>query len=137
MLDNFVMLIVPQWGSYEEMKHQQQGEPPLDVCLSAHRCICVEKKNQLDATEWFIALIICSTCFEHFYAHHQQLETILCYYRLWCAMPWLLVVGRSAGYAFGMREVARLESSNIPHPERIAGCPAPDLQQPPTKHCTP
>ena len=30
----------------------------LDVCLSVHRCICVEKKNQLDATEWFIALII-------------------------------------------------------------------------------
>ena len=38
--------------------------------------IRVEKKNQLDATEWFIALIICSTCFGHFYAHHQELETI-------------------------------------------------------------
>ena len=36
----------------------------------------VEKKNQLDATEWFIAFIICSTCFGHFYAHHQELETI-------------------------------------------------------------
>jgi len=34
--------------------------------------ICVEKKNQLDATEWFIALIICSTCFGHFYVHHQE-----------------------------------------------------------------
>jgi len=41
-----------------------------------HRCICVEKKNQLDATECFIALIICSTCFGHFYAHHQELKTI-------------------------------------------------------------
>ena len=48
----------------------------LDVCLSVHRCICVEKKTQLDATERFIALIICSTCFGHFYAHHQELETI-------------------------------------------------------------
>ena len=48
----------------------------LDVCLSVHRCICVEKKNQLDVTEWFIALIICSTCFGHFYDHHQELETI-------------------------------------------------------------
>ena len=28
----------------------------------------LEKENQLDATEWFIALIICSTCFGHFYA---------------------------------------------------------------------
>jgi hypothetical protein len=46
------------------------------VCLSVHRCILVGKKNQLDATEWLIALIICSTCFGHFYAHHQELENI-------------------------------------------------------------
>ena len=36
---------------------------------------CVGKKNQLYATECFIALMICSTCFGHFYAHHQELET--------------------------------------------------------------
>jgi len=35
------------------------------------------EENQLDATEWFIALIICSTCFGHLYTHHQELETIL------------------------------------------------------------
>ena len=46
------------------------------VCLSVHRYICVEKTNQLDATEWFNALIIFSTCFGHFYAHNQELETI-------------------------------------------------------------
>jgi len=34
-------------------------------------------ENQLDATECFIALIICSTYFGHFYAHHQGLETRL------------------------------------------------------------
>ena len=34
------------------------------------------EENQLDATEWFIALIIFSTCFGHLYAHHQELETI-------------------------------------------------------------
>ena len=33
--------------------------------------------NQLDATECFIALIICSICFAHLYTHHQELETIL------------------------------------------------------------
>jgi len=33
--------------------------------------------NQLDTTECFVALIICSTCFGHLYAHHQELETIL------------------------------------------------------------
>ena len=31
--------------------------------------------------------------FRHFYAHYQELETIcVCYYRIWCAVPWLLVV---------------------------------------------
>ena len=35
-----------------------------------------EEKNQLDVTEWFIALIICSKCFGQFYAHNQELETI-------------------------------------------------------------
>ena len=32
------------------------------------------EETQLDATEWFIALVICLTCL---YAHHQELETIL------------------------------------------------------------
>jgi len=35
------------------------------------------KENQIDVAECFIALIICSTCFGHLYAHHQELETIL------------------------------------------------------------
>ena len=35
------------------------------------------EENQIDATEWFIALIICSTCFGDFYAHHQEFEAIL------------------------------------------------------------
>ena len=63
------------------------------------------EEDQLDATEWFIALVICSTCFGHLYAHHRELETILCYYRIWCVMA---VRCRAAGYAFGMREAARL-----------------------------
>ena len=33
----------------------------------------VEKKNQLDVIERFIALMICSTCFGYFYAHHRGL----------------------------------------------------------------
>ena len=33
----------------------------------------VQEKNQLDVTECFIVLMICSTCFGHFYAHHQEL----------------------------------------------------------------
>jgi hypothetical protein len=38
--------------------------------------ISYEKENQLDATQWFIELMIRSTCFGHYYAHHQELETI-------------------------------------------------------------
>ena len=44
----------------------------LDVCLSMHRCICIQKKNQLNVTECFIALMIRSICFRHFYAYHQE-----------------------------------------------------------------
>jgi len=43
-----------------------------DTTFFKHR-----EENQLAATEWFIALIICSTCFGHLYAHRQELETIL------------------------------------------------------------
>ena len=46
------------------------------VICRMQRFIFVQKKNQRDATEWFIALIIFSTFFGHFYAHHQELETI-------------------------------------------------------------
>ena len=41
-------------------------------------------KFQLDATEVFIEdLIVCSTCFGHHYAHHQELK---------CIIQWLLSV---------------------------------------------
>jgi len=35
------------------------------------------EENQLDATECFTEIVICSTCFGHSYAHHQELETKL------------------------------------------------------------
>jgi hypothetical protein len=34
-------------------------------------------KNQLDATFYFIVLLIGPTCFGHYYAHHQELATIM------------------------------------------------------------
>jgi len=94
------------------------------------------EENQLDATERFIALIIRPTCFGHLYAHHQELETILVYYRMWCVMPWLLVVG---GQMRGSRLCVRnegscaTESQNFPLPRRIACCPASDRRPPATK----
>ena len=35
------------------------------------------KKNQLDATYYFIVLLIGSTCFGQYYAHHQELATMM------------------------------------------------------------
>jgi len=40
-------------------------------------CYKRREENQLDSTEWFIGLVICSTCFGHLYAHYQELETVL------------------------------------------------------------
>ena len=70
---------------------------------------CVEKENKLDATEWFIALIICSTCFGYFFAHHQELETrcVITAYGVRCLGCWWSEIRyRAAGYALGMRDVA-------------------------------
>ena len=88
----------------------------LDVCLSVHHCICVEKKNQLDATEWFIALIICSTCFGHF--RSSRLCVITAYGARCFGCCLLEVRCRAAGYASGMRDVARA-TSLIPKHSRL------------------
>ena len=37
----------------------------------------LKNKNQLDATYCFIVLLIGSTCFGHYYAHHQEFATIM------------------------------------------------------------
>jgi len=39
----------------------------------------VEIKCQLDATDWFLLqkFIVFSTCFGHYYAHHQELNSII------------------------------------------------------------
>jgi hypothetical protein len=48
----------------------------FDVCWTVHRQLCGGEKNQPDATQLFIDLIIHSTCFEHYYANLQELDTI-------------------------------------------------------------
>ena len=47
------------------------------ICVNLSALEKRREENQLDATECFIAIKICSTCFGHSYAHHQELETIL------------------------------------------------------------
>ena len=37
----------------------------------------LQAKAQLDGTYYFIVLLIGSTCFGHYYAHHQELVTIM------------------------------------------------------------
>ena len=74
------------------------------------------KGNPLDATECFIALIICSTCFVHLYAHHQELENMLCYCRIWCVMPSLLVVGCQEQSSRLCVQDEGSCSSSFPHP---------------------
>ena len=74
------------------------------------------EENQLDTTECFFALIICSTCFGHSYARHQELETIL------VLLPHLVC-----------NALVQLQSHNFPHPGRIACCSAPNSRPAATK----
>ena len=54
----------------------------------------------------------------------------LCYYRIWCVMPWLLVVGGLCRLC--VRDEGSC-SSSFPHSGRIACCPASDRRPPATK----
>jgi hypothetical protein len=54
---------------------QQDGQPCSTAALRAPNSL--KNKNQLDATYYFIVLLIGSTCFGHYYAHHQELTTIM------------------------------------------------------------
>ena len=46
-----------------------------DVYWTVHHCDNWRKK--LDATNYFIILLMASKCFGHYYAHHQELATIM------------------------------------------------------------
>jgi len=46
------------------------------MCVGPCIIVITENKNQLDVTYYFIVLLIGSTCFGDFYAHHQDLTTI-------------------------------------------------------------
>ena len=45
-------------------------------CAIVNVKIDMKRENQLDATQWFIELMIRSTCFGHYYAHHQEPKNI-------------------------------------------------------------
>jgi len=55
------------------MKERWPSQDGVGIAFS----ITEEYKSQLDATYYFIVLLISSTCFGHYYAHHQELATIM------------------------------------------------------------
>ena len=130
-------------GYHEQISHTKEAtgtfktsKPPHDLHRNWRQTRTgVEKKNQLDASEWFIALIICSTCSGHFYGHHQELETmcVTAAYGVQCLVAGCRESGAGQQAMRPGRWMLHDESYNIPHPGRIACCPAPDLQQPATK----
>jgi len=77
----------------------------------------VEIKCQLDATEVFIAdLIVCSTCFGHNYAHHQELKSIIQWLLrvVFRAVVFKLLVWCGAeGYVSGLQDAAALCHSQV------------------------
>jgi len=79
------------------------------------------EENQLDATECFIAHIICSTCFGHLRVHHQELETIF------VLLPHMVCNALVAdGRLLGAEQQAM-------RPGRIACCSAPNSRPSATK----
>ena len=90
-------------NSQEEMGKYKEKKVTNVFCTNAyHVQTCVEKKNQLDVTECFIALMICSTRFGHSYTHHQELENICVLLLPVVCSACLLVVGfRAAGLSPG------------------------------------
>jgi hypothetical protein len=88
------------------------------VVLTVHRRNYVEIKCQLDATDdFFIAdLIACSTCFGHYYAHHQELESIIqvvAVCRIWCFVFKLSVKCGVEGCVSGLRAAAATDSNHL------------------------
>ena len=85
------------------------------------------EENHLDATECFVALIICSTCFGHLHAHHQELETIL------VLLPHMVCNALVAGGRLlgAERQAMRPGWGNL-HPGRIACCSSPNSRTPAT-----
>jgi len=58
--------------SFDSPSYNKSFPLHLQIMAFARR-----EDNQLDATECCIALIICSTCFGHLHAHHQEPESTL------------------------------------------------------------
>jgi hypothetical protein len=66
------------------------------------------ERSQLDATQWFIELIIRSSCLRSYYAHRQELETIQHVAHNTLFKAGCVVWCGAIGYASGLKDVALL-----------------------------
>ena len=67
-----------------------------------NRCVSWRIKDQLDATCYFISLLMCSTCFGHYYIHHKELSTILLNYHIRRIVLGSMCVGVFCGWVGGV-----------------------------------
>jgi len=74
---NFVPLFSVRFIGFESTLRLAYNYADFYVCCTVHHCDNWRIKTQLDATYFFIVLLIGSTCFGHYYAHHQELTTIM------------------------------------------------------------
>jgi len=82
------------WICLSDLATSIHGFPPLNIGMSSdcsswdvsarlfvhfrqQTLSRLKNKNQLDVTYYFIVLLIGSTCFGHYNAHHQELATIM------------------------------------------------------------
>jgi len=66
---------------------------PIGISILFRHEIFLMNKIQLDATYYFLTLMLGSTCFGHHYAHHQELTTIAFGYHIGRLVLELLLVG--------------------------------------------
>ena len=111
------------------VKSCRDNQNILDVCLSVRRCICVEKKSQLDDTGALLHLWYAQQVSGTSMPINRSSRLYVCYCRLWCAVLGLWLSG---GQVQGSRVCVQEE-----------GCCTTDLlpctwpRQPAAKNCTP
>ena len=83
---SLVNRVMKLWVSQEDYSFSRRGYSALLIatitklrsqCTTQTGTIQLKNKNELGATDYFNVLLIGSTCFGHYYAHHQELSTIM------------------------------------------------------------
>jgi hypothetical protein len=86
-----------------------------------------ESKNQAEATWYFIVLLIGSTCFKHYYAHHQELATTMLFTTLVVSFSVCCMLEVSCSYA-GVVSGLQAQAGLSLRPGNYTSLTAPNLQ---------